>query len=340
MIHHREAPWFPSDDSITDQLLCDDLYGSMNAYIEENGIKLLPDEYSITRLSLKEDRSTIQEFIARFYGNDKWKLEIDQSEFEFMDASNNTQFLGVKWRGLLIAMISIETFNVTYNGVLYKAGYGDHLIVHPKFRSTGLSNIVITNAIMEAARLGCQFDIFTTHAPLNVKSSLVKRLYNLALTDAPLLSIDRSLNRYKALPMKEQTLIEPTLAHVKRFNEMDYKMRFVYTDDQLNAMLKHEWIYTDGSSVARFNTIINVADGIRIKTAVLQDYVNVNSIAFFNEVLTDLRAKGFDMVTLFNDRTMDTIVNRFGFKKNADMKIYTVNLLPKLKPNEIHVNVR
>lgn len=340
MIHHRDAPWFPSDDSITDHLLCDDLYESMNAYIKENAINLLPDEYSITRLSLKEDRSTIQEFIARFYGNDRWKLEIDQSEFEFMDASNNAHFLGFTWRGLLVAMISIETFNVSYNGAIYRVGYGDHLIVHPKFRSTGLSNIVITNAIMEAARLGCQFDIFTTHAPLNVRSSLVKRLYNLALTDAPILSIDPSLNRYRELPIREHRLIEPTLAHVRRFNEMGYKMRFVYTDDQLNAMLKHERIYTDGSSVARFNTITNVADGIRIKTAVLQDYVNVNSVAFFNEVLADLRAKGFDMVTLFNDRSIDTIVNKFGFKKNADMKIYTVNLLPKLKSNEIHVNVR
>ena len=340
MIHHRDAPWFPSIDSKTDQLLCDDLYTTMNDYIKDNGINILPDEYSIQLLSLKEDRSKICDFISKFYGNDKWKLEIDQSEFEFMDMSNNTHFLGFTWRGLLIAMISIETFNVLYNDVLYKVGYGDHLIVHPKFRSTGLSNIVITNAIMEAAKMGCQFDIFTTHTPLNVKSTLVKRLYNLALTDAPLLSIDRSLNKYKAIPIKTHTLIEPTLEHVKRFNELDYKMRFIYTDDQLNAMLKHEHIYTDGSSVLRFNTITNVADGIRNKTALLQDYVNVNNIAFFNEVLTDLRAKGFDMVTLFNDRTMDPIVNKFGFKKNSDMKIYTVNLLPKLKPNEIHVNVR
>ena len=340
MIHHRDAPWFPSDDSATDRLLCDDLYNAINGYAKDNNINLLPDEYSIVHLSLKEDRSKICSFIARFYGNDKWKLEIDQSEFEFMDASNNTRFLGFTWRGLLIAMISIETFNVSYNGVLYKVGYGDHLIVHPKFRSTGLSNIVITNAIMEAARLGCQFDIFTTHTPLNVKSSLVKRLYNLALTDAPSLSIDRSLNKYKALPIKAQTLIEPTLAHVKRFNELDYKMRFVYTDDQLNAMLKHEHIYTNGSTVLRFNTITNVADGIRIKTAVLQDYININNTAFFNEVLADLTSKGFDMVTLFNDRTMDQIINKFGFKKNSDMKIYTVNLLPKLKPNELHINVR
>ena len=340
MIHHKDAPWFPSTDSDTDQLLCDDLYVTMSEYVKDNDINLLPEEYSIQWLSLNEDRSKICGFIAKFYGNDEWKVEIDQCEFDFMDASNNAKFLGFTWRGLLIAMISIETFNVSYNNVLYKVGYGDHLIVHPKFRSTGLSNIVITNAVMEAAKMGCQFDIFTTHTPLTVKSSLVKRLYNLALTDVPLISIDRSLNKYKAQPIKIRTLIEPTLEHVKRFNEMDYKMRFVYTEDQLNAMLKHELIYTNGSTVLRFNTISNISSGIHIKTAILQDYVNINNASFFNEVLTDLRTKGFDMVTVFNDRTMDQIINKFGFKKNSEMKIYTVNLLPKLKPSEIHVNVR
>ena len=340
MIHHKDAPWFPSDDSVTDQLLCSDLYSSIIDYAKINNINLLPDEYSIIRLSLKEDRSKICDFIARFYGNDKWKLEIDQSEFDFMDASNNAQFLGFTWRGLLIAIISVETFNILYNGTLYKTCYGDHFIVHPKFRSTGLSNIVITNAIMETAKTGCRFHFFTTHTPLNIKSSLVKRLYNLALTDVPLLSLDRSMTNYKALPIKRQTMIEPKLDHVKQFNEMDYKMRLIYTDDQLNAMLKYEYIFTDGSSVLRFNTITNVAEGMRIKTAVLQDYVKINNVQFFNEVLTDLRAKGFDRVTVFNDRTMDSIINKFGFKKNSEMKIYISNFLPKIRSNEIHINVR
>ena len=134
--------------------------------------------------------------------------------------------------------------------------------------------------------------------------------------------------------------ITPTLEHVKRFNEMDYKMKIIYTDEQLNAMLKHELIYTNGSTVLRFNTLINISNGVRIKTAVLQDYVECNNTAFFNEVLVDLQAKGYDMITLFKDPVLDPIISKFRFMKNSEMKLYTVNLLPKLKPNEIHVNIR
>lgn len=340
MIHHKDAPWFPSDDSPVNSLFSDDLSKTIDDYIKDTAINILPEEYSKKWLSLTEDRERIADFINRFYGNDKWRLEIDPSEFDFMIDSNNARFLGFTWRGLLVAMISIETFNVSYNGEIYKVGYGDHLIVHPKFRSTGLTNIIITNAIAEAAKLGTQFDIFTTHAPLKVKTNIIKRLYNLALTEAPRISLNTTLIKYSPHPITTPMKITPTLDHVKRFNEMDYKMRFIYTDDQLKAMLKHELIYTNGSTVLRFNTIINICDGVRIKTAVLQDYIECNNTAFFNEVLVDLQTKGYDMITLFKDRQLEPIINKFCFTKNSDMKLYTVNFLPKLKPNEIHVNIR
>ena len=188
MIHHKDAPWFPSDDSPVNVLFSDDLCKTIDDYIKDNNINILPEEYSMKLLSLTEDREKISDFIRKFYGNDKWRLEIDPSEFDFMNDSNNTRFLGFTWKGLLVAMISIELFIVEFNYKQYKVVYGDHLLVHPKFRSTGLCNIVITNAMVEAAKMGSQFDIFTTHAQLNVKSNIVKRLYNLALTEAPRVS--------------------------------------------------------------------------------------------------------------------------------------------------------
>lgn len=340
MIHHRDAPWFPSDDSPVNVLFSDDLCKTINDYIKDNNINLLPEEYSMKRLSLTEDRAKIAEFISRFYGNDKWRLEIDRSEFEFMNDSNNTCFLGFTWRGLLVATVSIELFDMEFDGKHYKAFYGDHLLVHPKFRSTGLCNIVITNAIIEGTKMGAQLYIFTTHAPLKIKTNIAKRLYNLALTEAPRISLDPSLIRYFPHPITAPMKITPTLEHVKRFNETDYKMRFIYNDEQLNAMLKHDLIYTNDSTVLRFNTIINICNGVRIKTAVLQDYINCNNTAFFNEVLVDLQSKGYDMVTLFNDRVLESVISKFHFTKNSEMKLYTVNFLPKLKPNDIHVNVR
>ena len=340
MIHHRDAPWFPSDDSPVNVLFSDDLYRMIDDYAKDNNINLLPEEYSMKLLSLTEDRAKISEFVSRFYGNGKWRLEIDPSEFEFMDDSNNTHFLGFTWRGLLVAIVSVELFTVEFNGKQYKTIYGDHLLVHPKFRSTGLCNIAITNAIIEGTKMGAQCVIFTTHATLKVKSNIAKRLYNLALTEAPRMSLDKSLVKYHPHPITTPMKIAPTLEHVKRFSEMDYKMKFIYTEEQLNAMLKHDLIYTNGTTVLRFNTLINTCDGVRIKTAVLQDYIECNNTAFFNEVLADLQAKGYDMVTLFNDRVLEPIIRKFCFTKNSEMKLYTVNFLPKLKPSEIHVNVR
>lgn len=340
MIHHKDAPWFPTDDSPVNVLFSDDLSKTIDEYVKDNNVNILPEEYSMKFLSLTDDRAKIADFVSRFYGNARWRLEIDPSEFDFINDSNNAYFLGFTWRGLLVAMISIELFTVEFNNKQYKVGYGDHLVVHPRFRSTGLCNIVITNAIMEATKMGSQFDIFTTHIPLKVKTNIVKRLYNLALTEAPRISLDPSLIRYFPRPVTTPMKITPTLEHVKRFNEMDYKMKFIYTDEQLNAMLKHELIYTNGSTVLRFNTIINVCDGVRIKTAILQDYIECDNTAFFNEVLADLQTKEYDMVTLFKDHAVDPIINKFCFTKNSEMKLFTVNLLPKIKPNEIHLNIR
>ena len=65
--------------------------------------------------------------------------------------------------------------------------------------------------------------------------------------------------------------------------------------------------------------------------------LSLDSMDSLTKVLTQ---KGYDMVTLFKDHTTDPIIGKFCFTKNAEMKLYTVNILPKIKPNEIHLNIR
>ena len=105
-------------------------------------------------------------------------------------------------------------------------------------------------------------------------------------------------------------------------------------------MLKHDIIYTDGDSVLRFVTLYNTLNGISIKTATLIDYIKPNNISLFTSALIDLREKGFDMVTIINDKTLNDIVSTFPFEQNSEMYTYMGNIRPKAKINEIHLNLR
>lgn len=338
-MHHRDNPLFPSSDTPYDTLIFNDMFNGFRNYLKENDFKLCPDGITVEELSLSDNAVKIMEFINKYYGNDKWKVSITSDELQAFNDRDNATVIGFLWNKLLIGLVIVEIHDVYYKGAIQKVGSGDYLTLHPKFRNKGMATTLVAKAMDKAGELGAKFTFFHSHAKLHVDCHISYILYNLPLTNIPLMAGASKKNACN-LRASNTKLITPTIEHVKSLNEQPYSIYIKYDDKCIQSMLKHDNIYTDGDSVLRFVTLYNNLNGFRIKTATLIDYTKPNNIQLFNSALNDLCEKGFDLVTIINDKTLNDIISSFPFEKNSEMYMYTGNILPKAKVNEIHLNLR
>lgn len=339
MMHHRDNPLFPTTDTPYDTLIFNDMFNDFRNYLKENDFKLCPKGFTYEELSFTDDSSKIIEFINKYYGNKDWKVTITTAEIQSFIDRGNACAVGVFWNKLLIGLVIVETYDVFYKGTIRKAGCGDYLTLHPKFRNKGMATTLVAKAMDKAGELGAKFTFFHSHTKLHVDCSITYTLYNLPLTNIPLMA---GASRKNACNLRASNtkLITPTIEHVKSLNDQPYSIYIKYDDKCIQSMLKYDNIYTDGNSVLRFVTLYNNLNGFRIKTATLIDYVKPNNVQLFNSALNDLREKGFDLVTIINDKTLNDIISAFPFEKNSEMYTYMGNILPKAKVNEIHLNLR
>ena len=338
-MHHKDNPIFPTVNTPYDTLIFNDMFNDFHKYLKENGFKLCPDGITVEELSLTDDSVKIIEFINKYYGNNEWKVTITPDDIQSFKDRDNATVIGFLWNKLLIGLIIIEVHDVYYKGVIQKVCSGDYLTLHPKFRNKGITTTLVAKAMDKAGELGAKFTFFHSHTKLHVECSITYTLYNLPLTNIPIMAGASRKNACN-LRASSNTLIAPTIEHVKSLNEQPYSIYIKYDDNMLHSMLKHDCVYTDGDSVLRFVTLYNNLNGFRIKTATLIDYTKPNNIQLFNSALNDLREKGFDLVTIINDKTLNDIISAFPFEKNSEMYMYTGNILPKAKVNEIHLNLR
>lgn len=338
-MHHKDNPIFPTYDTPYDTLIFNDMFNDFRNYLKENDFKLCPDGITVEELSLTDDSAKIMKFINKYYGNDEWKVTITLDDLRAIKDRDNATVLGFLWNNLLIGLIIIEIHDVYYKGVIQKVGSGDYLALHPKFRNKGMTTMLVAKAMDKGGELGVKFTFFHSHAKLHVDCSITHTLYNLPLTNIPIMAGASRKNAYN-LRASSTKLIAPTIDHVKSLNEQPYSIYIKYNDKCLQSMLKYDNIYTDGNSVLRFITFYNNLNGFRIKTAILIDYVKPNNASLFTSALNDLREKGFDMVTIINDKTLNDIISAFPFEKNSEMYTYIGNIRPKAKINEIHLNLR
>lgn len=338
-MHHKDNPIFPTVNTPYDTLIFNDMYNDFRDYLKENGFKLCPDGITVEDLSLTDDSVKIMEFINKYYGNGEWKVTITPDDIQAFKDRDNAAVIGFLWNKLLIGLIIIEIHDVYYKGVIQKVGSGDYLTLHPKFRNKGMTTTLVAKAMDKAGELGAEFTFFHSHAKLHVDCSIVHTLYTLPLTNIPLMA---GASRKNACNLRASStkLIAPTIEQLKSLNEQPYSIYIKHNDKCLQSMLKYDNVYTDGDSVLRFVTLYNNLNGIRIKTATLIDYTKPNNIGLFTSALNDLREKGFDLVTIINDKTLNDIISAFSFEKNSEMYTYIGNIRPKAKLNEIHLNLR
>lgn len=338
-MHHKDNPIFPTVNTPYDTLIFDDMFNDFRNYLKENDFKLCPDGITVEELSLTDDSAKIMEFINKYYGNDNWKVTITINDLQSFKDRDNATVIGFLWNKLLIGLVIVEIYDVYYKGVIQKVGSGDYLTLHPKFRNKGMATTLVAKAMDKAGELGAKFTFFHSHAKLHVDCSIIYRLYNLPLTNIPIMA---GASRKNACNLRSSNtkLITPTIDHVKSLNEQPYSIYIKYDDKYCQSILKYDNVYTDGNSVLRFVTLYNNLNGIHIKTATLIDYIKPNNVGLFTSALIDLREKGFDLVTIINDKTLNDIISTFPFEKNSEMYTYIGNIRPKAKPNEIHLNLR
>ena len=338
-MHHKDNPIFPTVDTPYDTLIFNDMYNDFRNYLKENGFKLCPDGITIEELSLMDNSVKIIEFINKYYGNNDWKVTITNDEIQSIKERDNATVLGFLWNKLLIGLVIVEIHDVYYKGDMQKAGSGDYLTLHPKFRNKGMTTTLVAKAMDKAGELGAKFTFFHSHAKLHVDCSIARILYTLPLTNIPIMA---GASRKCACNFHASSteISAPTIDRVKSLNEQPYSIYIKYDDKCLQSMLNHDNIYTDGDSVLRFVTLYNNLNGICIKTATLIDYAKPNNVGLFTSALNDLREKGFDLVTIINDKTLNDIISAFPFEKNSEMYTYMGNIRPKVKLNEIHLNLR
>lgn len=339
MMHNKENPLFPSSDVPKDVLIFGDMLSGLRNNFDEIGYDICPKGFTYEELSFTDDSSKIIDFINKYYGNKDWRVTITTAEIQAFIDRGNACAVGVFWNKLLIGLVIVEVYDVFYKGIIQKAGCGDYLTLHPKFRNKGMATSLVAKAMDKVGEMGAQWSFFHSHSKLHVDCPFAHTLYNLSLTDMPKIVGISNKTACKLRPSVTK-LIEPGIEHVKLLNEQSYSIYIKYDDNMLHSMLKHDIVYTDGNNVLRFVSLCNVQKGISIKTATLIDYTKPNNIQLFNSALNDLREKGFDLVTIINDKTLNDIISAFPFEKNSEMYMYTGNILPKAKVNEIHLNLR
>ena len=340
-MHFNTVPFSPHDDSPVNVLLHDEPMKTFKDNVNSGVIKIeLPEHCTFNELSIINDRQEIMNFGNRHHCDSIWKRIITDDEMDHLTDAGNASFYGIRWKGMLISLMSLEKFNVMIHGSSYIAAFIDYSTVHPKFRKTGLHNTMIALIYLESIKHGCSFLFFTGDTKLNFKPCAVKPLYIYPLTSILQMCGISSNQPNKPFTIRRRTIRTATLDELKMLNhKKEFDVYLTYDDQLLCSMLKHYYIYTDGKCVLCFVPDISNINNVAIKQALLVDWTNL-SCPVFKEAVEELRSAGFDAVSFTNDGELKDLMMNIPFEKKNDAYYWTMNILPKTRKGRINLTVR
>lgn len=331
----------PQEDTIPNKLIIEEPLKMVEQLKKENRVNLtLPPDCDFMELSFTDNRAELQKFIEMHYGNKTWKVLLLDRDIDKLIAQKNAHVFAIRWRSMIIAIQTLEIFDVQIYDSIKRGGYTDYLLIHPKFRNKGLNNVLTAMVFIESVKLGCDFNFYNTHVDLGCKSYLSRPMYEFPLTNIPLLAGIARKDASHPFKILNHTLRKATIDEMRKFNEVNHKIHILFSEDNLKAFDKYDRTYTNGHTILRFVELVSNLENMNIRSALLVNWINVNDKAFFKEVIEELRKDGFDTVSFASDGTLGEIISYFGFDKNLPMRQYSVNILPKAPKGEIGLMVR
>ena len=340
-MHYNVNPFAPRDESPVNVLLHDEPMKTFNDIVDSGALKTeLPAHCMFTELSTIDNRQEIIEFVKRNHGTNTWKRIISDNEMDHLTDACNVSFYGIRWNGILVSLMSLEIFNTVVHGSTYKAAFIDYDTVHPKFRKTGLHNIMMGLGYQETIKRGCMIEFYTGHTKIDFKPCAVKPSFIYPLTSTPYLC---GLSRNQPRPpfmIREKKLKTVTIDELRLLNnKAEFDVYLTYDAALLNSMMKHYKIYTDGKCVLCFFPATYMVNNIIVKYAVLVDWTNL-SCSVFKEAIEELRSAGFDTISFTNDGELKDLIMNIPFEKKDDVYYWTMNILPKTRKGRINLTVR
>lgn len=340
-MHYNCNPFAPQDDTPVNVLMNPDPAATTKqALTIKPDLFTLPDDCTFGEVLIVDNRREIMEFINRNHGKDTWSRHVSDDEMDYLTEANNVSFYGIRWKGMLVSLMSMELFDVVVYDKTYKAAFVDYDTVHPKFRKTGIHNLMMAFAYQETINRGCVMEFFTGHTKIDCKACMIKPSYLYPLSSTPYAC---SLTKNQStVPFKvhKQTLKKVTADDVKLLNvKKEFDVYLTYDDTMISAMLKHYKIYTNGKCVLCFVPATYTVNNITVKYAVLVDWVNL-SCAVFKEAVEELRNDGFDTISFTNEGELKELTMNIPFEKKNDVYYYTMNILPKSRKGRINLTVR
>ena len=340
-MHFADIPFAPHEDSPYNVLLHENPLELTESLIEKRPeLIALPPHCTFEEISIKDHKMEILNFINSYWKKDNYRLQMAEDELNYLIESNNALAFVIRYKSLIVAFKTVEMIDVNINGTVYRAGFADKQIIHPKFRKTGLANIFMAMIFREILRHGGKIELFTTYSELNSRYYDKTPLYNIALTKTPLMmNMSSGKHVYEPKKVINKTIREPTIDEMEIYNEIRYKMQLLYTPDMFKAILKYGKAYTDGKSHIMVMFIYDNVDNVTVKTASITNWVNLTK-EFLREVIEDLRENGVEIVAIANNGTINDIIFAFDFTKVNEYYQYSINILPKMKKKDIMMNIR
>ena len=354
-MHYNQNPLAWSEGKEFNKLFYnEDLKNYAENYLKENAVLTLPENFRFVKFSFKDERENNKEdltpeevlnFWNNYYTNKiGTKTLHDKHNLKFWEESRDSEIYGVKFKNTLIATQTIEYLDLILNGETFKSVYGDFLVVHPKFRGKFLVNVLQIHTFYEIVKNSdVKIEWWASHRENICPAFTKKTLYTLPLTDTPK-KFGLVIN--DPITLRENDgkyfIRKPTVEEITALNTPRYKLQYKYSTERLTALINHELCFTDGENIVIFTYFSNVFEFVPIKTAVLIDFIkaNDNFYKFFRRVIYELKTKEkIELITL-SGKNRQEIINKFNFERNSEMYLYAINIFPKVKQEEIQLNIR
>lgn len=338
-MHYSENPFMPRPDSVPNQLIHKHPKEFLEKVLISGKVDMtLPPDCTFEEIPLDACRKEIIEFINRHHASGDWRTNMTDNDIDYYITAGNVKMYGIRWKGMLIAIQSMVPFDVKCFDNTYKSIYTNYLTVHPKFRKTGLNNLLLANIFIEAVRQGYEFEFYSIHADLDCARFMIHNVYNMSLSNAAYMSCVTRKPPSKPTEIKNRTIRDATIEDLRKLNHKDHlDIYLTYTDDQLKAIQKHHLAFTNGDCVLYFFPSMKIYNNIVIKSVLLLDWVNMD-ISFFREAIEELRSRGHDMLVVTSNGGLKDVITTFDMDKNGDIKFYSANMLPKAPKGRINLS--
>ncbi len=340
-MHFAENPFAPHEDAPYNALLHENPLELTESLIKEHpGLFALPPHCTFEEISIKDNSKEIMDFINTQWDSRNYRLQMREDNINyFLERGDCTAFV-VRFKCFIVALQLVEFVDININGTIYRTGFTDYYLIHPKFRKGGLANVFMALVFREILKRKGKIEIWNTYADIDSRFYEKIPIYNLALTNTPLtLRMCLGKRIYEPRKITKKTIREPTIEEMEIYNEIRYKMQLLYTPEMFKAILRHGKAYTDGKSHVMFMFNYGNVKNITIKIASMTNWVNLTK-EFFREVIEDLRKDGVEIILVANNGTINDIIFSFDFTKINACYRYSLNILPKMKREEIMMNIR